>query len=164
MRIFRIVSIVLLIACCVTIFCFSSQNSESSSELSSGITHSVISAIYPHFSELSADKQDKIINIATLIIRKSAHFGIFMILGVFSLMSIISYNRPQKTKKLLISSVFCLLYAISDEVHQLFVSGRSGEIRDVCIDFIGAILGIVLCSILFNRIKFLKVFVGGKDA
>jgi VanZ family protein len=35
-------------------------------------------------------------------------------------------------------------YAVTDEVHQLFVSGRSGEVRDILIDTIAGALGIAL--------------------
>lgn len=39
----------------------------------------------------------------------------------------------------------CILYAISDEFHQLFVPGRGGQIRDVLIDSTGAIVGVAIC-------------------
>ncbi len=164
MRIFRIVSICLVIACCVTIFCFSAQNSQNSGKLSGGITEFVISIIYPDFSEFSEPEQAEIIHNTSFIIRKLAHFSIFLLLGFFSYMSIVSYKKPKRALKVTFSSMFCLLYAISDEFHQLFVPGRSGEVRDVCIDFSGAILGIVICLILFSHIAFLKKFIGDKNA
>lgn len=43
---------------------------------------------------------------------------------------------------ILIPLIICLLYSISDEFHQLFIVGRSGEVRDVLIDTIGALTGI----------------------
>jgi VanZ family protein len=49
------------------------------------------------------------------------------------------------------SLVFCVLYAISDEVHQLFVPGRGAQVTDVMIDSFGAFVGIgvygVICKI-----------------
>lgn len=44
----------------------------------------------------------------------------------------------------ILSWAFCILYAASDELHQLFVPGRAGLITDVCIDSAGALLGILL--------------------
>ena len=41
---------------------------------------------------------------------------------------------------------FTTLYAISDEVHQLLVPGRSGRVVDVFIDMQGVLLG--MCAIL----------------
>ena len=37
-----------------------------------------------------------------------------------------------------------MIYAISDEIHQLFVPGRAGQVRDVLIDSAGSFLGIIL--------------------
>jgi len=48
--------------------------------------------------------------------------------------------------------VFCVLYAISDETHQIFVPGRSAQISDVLIDSVGAIVGILMYLVL-ARIK-----------
>ena len=39
---------------------------------------------------------------------------------------------------------------MADEIHQLFISGRSGEIRDVCIDSLGVITGIIILLIIFK--------------
>jgi len=36
----------------------------------------------------------------------------------------------------------CVLFAISDEVHQLFVPGRGGQVSDVLIDSAGASVGL----------------------
>ena len=38
--------------------------------------------------------------------------------------------------------LICVLYAISDEVHQLFVPDRGGEVKDIIIDSVGATVGI----------------------
>ena len=46
----------------------------------------------------------------------------------------------------IISLIICIVYAITDEVHQLFVFERSGEVRDVLIDSAGSLLGILLTS------------------
>ena len=40
---------------------------------------------------------------------------------------------------------------MTDEIHQLFISGRSGEIRDVCIDSLGVITGIIILLIILIR-------------
>ena len=51
--------------------------------------------------------------------------------------------------------IFCILYAMSDEFHQLFVPGRSGEIRDICIDSLGALLGIIIMTCVISIVKFI---------
>lgn len=51
--------------------------------------------------------------------------------------------------KVLISILVCMIYAITDETHQLFVSGRTEQVLDVLIDTIGSLTSILL-------IKFIK--------
>ena len=43
-----------------------------------------------------------------------------------------------------------MAYSITDEIHQIFVSGRSGEIRDIIVDTCGSTVGILL-NIIINR-------------
>ena len=50
-------------------------------------------------------------------------------------------------------SVICAsIYAISDEVHQIFVDGRSCELRDWAIDTVGAILGAIGFFVIYSII------------
>ena len=59
-------------------------------------------------------------------------------------------------RSLLIVLIVCIIYASFDEVHQLFVDGRSGKITDVLIDSIGALIGLitVLCV---NKLAHCKI-------
>lgn len=52
-------------------------------------------------------------------------------------------TRPSRAQWL-VSLLAGLLYAVSDEVHQLFVSGRAGRVTDVLIDFIGYAAGFAI--------------------
>ena len=45
------------------------------------------------------------------------------------------------------------MYAISDEVHQLFVPGRSGQATDVLIDFSGSLAAILILSSVLYLIR-----------
>lgn len=80
-------------------------------------------------------------DILSFLIRKAAHFFIYALLGISAYMTLHSANikRPQW------SLVICILYACSDELHQLAVSGRSGQLSDVFLDSIGALCGILVC-------------------
>ena len=42
----------------------------------------------------------------------------------------------------MVTLAYCVFYAAIDEIHQLFVPGRSGEIKDVLIDSCGSFIGI----------------------
>lgn len=135
------------------IFCLSSQNAEISSQTSGSVIESVASVFYPGFADMSADAQNEIISNFQFIVRKTAHFSLYAVLGVLSFLSVISYRNLKYRFRLLISAGICLLYAASDEFHQLFIAGRSAEIRDVCIDFCGAALAITALALLARYIK-----------
>ncbi len=76
----------------------------------------------------------------TTFVRKSAHFSIYTCLGILTYVFTSTYNIDKK-KRLIYTITFCFVYACSDEFHQTFVDGRSGEIRDICIDTSGSVFG-----------------------
>lgn len=80
------------------------------------------------------------------IVRKLAHFLEFT--GLSLLFNIALY-QTKKRKMLITATALTSLYAVSDEVHQLFVEGRSCQISDWAIDTAGALLGTVGFLILF---------------
>lgn len=81
------------------------------------------------------------IHLLTVTIRKLAHITEYLILGILTYNVYKNYN-----KSICISILICFLYAISDEIHQIFIPGRSGQITDILIDTIGALLGIILIT------------------
>ncbi len=92
-------------------------------------------------------------------VRKTAHLTEYAILGVLSFLSFSELGRRQARRRMFqfsASLIFCLLYAASDETHQLFVSGRSAAVRDVLIDFLGSVAGvavILLVTLLKDKRK-----------
>lgn len=132
------------------IFGLSSQNADESSETSGSLIASFAEIFYPGFDELTGEEQEQIIGSFQFIARKTAHFSIYGVLGFLSFLTFVSYRRLRLISRLSLSAAVCLAYAISDEIHQLFVAGRSCELRDVCIDFCGALLAITV-SALFSR-------------
>lgn len=69
-----------------------------------------------------------------LIIRKAAHFGAYT---VFFLILVSGPLRGRPYWALLL----CLALASADEIHQLYVPGRTGSAYDVAVDFSGALFG-----------------------
>lgn len=132
------------------IFSLSSQNADESSETSGSLIASLAEIFYPDFDGLTGEEQEQVIGSFQFIARKTAHFSIYGILGFLSFLTFVSYRRLRLILRLSLSAAVCLAYAISDEIHQLFVAGRSCELRDVCIDFCGAMLAITV-SALFSR-------------
>ena len=136
---------ILAITIMVTVFCFSSQKAEESQRTSEGLTKKVLMN-FESFRILSEEQQTEIIKGIQFVVRKGAHFSVYTALGIslFSAM-LLSF----KTKFLwLWSWLTAVLYAISDEVHQFFVPGRSMELRDVLIDSSGALLGILIVVLI----------------
>lgn len=127
------------------IFFFSGQNAAESGGLSGSIVKTLVTFFYgDSFISLPLDKQNEILSIWSLVIRKGAHFSIFGVLGVLSFFSAYSFYKSNYSYLIAIAITF--LYACSDEFHQTFVSGRAGMFTDVLIDTSG---GIVFLAVLF---------------
>ena len=101
-----------------------------------------------HYIAPSIDQQ-----LLTFLVRKGAHIFAYFVLGILMFnalwrvdLSKFKFNRPA-----VLSIIVCALYAASDEFHQLFIIGRSGELRDIMIDSCAAMVGIFIISI-FVRI------------
>lgn len=89
------------------------------------------------------------IELLSLIIRKLAHFTEYLILGFLAINML---NKNDISKKYLLSILICIIYATSDEIHQILVPGRACQIRDVLIDSIGSITGVYLYKLINTKI------------
>lgn len=158
MKCFKAVTIILLISWMILIFSLSAETATESSQTSGGTISLILEIIYPKFSELSIENRQELIAPFQFIVRKSAHFLIYVVLGFLSFLAVAPYEKMLLKYKHLSSGLICLLYAVSDEIHQLFVVGRSCELRDMFIDFSGAVLGISICWLLLRSKIFKKIF------
>jgi len=118
----------------VLIFILSSEVSTISAARSTFLA-GFISSYLPSF--ISVDS-------LVFFVRKSAHIFAYFVLGILIFNVIKDYGKLTFKSVFISSSLFVLLYAITDEIHQLFVQGRSCELRDVLIDFIAGVVGIVI--------------------
>ena len=85
-------------------------------------------------------------------IRQAAHFFEYMILGVLAFQFFKQYISKKILRIAAVSILFCIVYSISDEIHQYFVPGRATDILDVITDTAGSITGI---SIALLSAKFI---------
>lgn len=160
MKTIRIIATILLLVWMAFIFSLSSQNAKTSSGTSGRVIAAVIRIFVEDFDEMSEEEQKEMIAPYQFIVRKGAHFTAYGVLGMLSFLSFITYKSiPFKIRIPLILSV-CLLYSISDEIHQLYVPGRSGEIRDVCIDFCGSLLAVGVLTLIVRKTKLKNMFNG----
>ena len=154
----RIVLLILLFGTFYIIFGFSSQNGEESGGISSRVTEFILekSNTYKNIEE---NRQDEIFERTEKIIRKIAHLSIYALVGSL-LMGLVSTFKLKEKTRILISLILGVLYATSDEIHQLFSPGRSAQITDVYIDTLGVLVGIFVILLfikVFEKMKLQKV-------
>ncbi|MBO4878620.1 MAG: VanZ family protein [Ruminococcus sp.] len=141
----RCVFILLTAAVMILIFLFSCEDSDESSHRSRIATALVTKVLYTDFEELPEERQKEIMDKADHIVRKLAHCTIFAALGFCASCTVGERRIFSRISGGVL--LFCFLYACSDELHQRFVPGRSGEFRDVMIDTSGSLIGILLSFI-----------------
>ena len=89
------------------------------------------------------------------IIRKSAHFSEFALLGCLSLWC--GYLLNKNIVKCLMPAGFVSLFvAVIDEYIQLFSVGRSCEVKDVLLDFTGSVCGAAFFVVIVIIIMLIK--------
>ena len=131
------------------IFKLSAQPGEQSNILSAKVT-TVIVRLAQQF------RPD--VNVVSLnyFIRKCAHFLAYLVLGIIVLFAMRRVGFTGK-KGIGLTLLLCIGYAITDELHQAFVPGRTPKLLDVLIDSSGASLGIgIYLLFVENRWKELK--------
>lgn len=135
----QIIAWLVVILWMLLIFTLSAQPTEQTNKLSIGVTERIMSTE----AAIDIDTSDTSNPIVqwNAVLRKIAHFSLFLLLGV-----LVSYalriSGMKGYKVYLFAALFCILYAGSDELHQMFVPGRNARIFDVLIDTAGAFVGI----------------------
>lgn len=140
----------LIILWMIIIFLLSNQKAQDSKQLSNSfITKTIINIYEMKHGKITEEKKIEIKENYSFIVRKAAHFTIYLVLGL--LVSLVLIGKNLNIKQIIIYGVLiCMAYSITDEIHQIFVSGRSGEIRDIIVDTCGSTVGILL-NIIINR-------------
>lgn len=133
----KLKKIIILIIWMIIIFMFSNQPNSGEE------THSIIEKILPILNKNTID-------VINLIIRKLAHITEYFILAYLSYSLLKEYKLPRK-KEIIICILFCVLYSITDELHQSLVPGRTSAYKDCLIDTIGIILFILTNTIIKNK-------------
>ena len=85
-------------------------------------------------------------------IRKAAHFLEFAVLGILAQIMFGGLCRTWKGS-VLFSIVAGLVIALCDETIQLFVLGRTGQVKDIWLDLSGAMSGALLTTVVRFFIK-----------
>lgn len=128
---------ILVLLIMAMIFFFSAQNANESSLLSGRFVSLFIKFFVKNYDLMDPTRQLAFKNLLSSVLRECAHCAEFGILGI-SLMLHLKNFKKKFAYVFLIGAV----YSVSDEIHQIFVPGRTCQFMDVMIDCIGLFLGI----------------------
>ena len=144
---------ILVIVWMGVIFSFSAREADESAAMSHSVGKEIGRLFVPEFRSWSDDRQEQFAERIDFPVRKCAHASEYAVLGVLILGTAYSFCGDQENKIRIISWCIGTVYAATDEFHQLFVPGRSCQVRDVCIDSAGVMAGIFLFSMIKHKIK-----------
>ena len=130
------VSLIIVIALLILIFCLSHESGEDSTETSGWFTN-LLNFIFPF--ELSE-----------AFVRTMAHFSEFACLSFF-----VNNLFVAKKEKLcpVIACALSFIYAVTDEIHQIFVPGRACQFQDMMVDLAGIVSGMAVYVVIYALVK-----------
>ncbi|MDF2538325.1 MAG: hypothetical protein K0S76_1346 [Herbinix sp.] len=131
------------------IFMYSSKPAVNSDESSMFYANQILD-VYEKITgnEIEGAEREKNLEDINHIVRKSAHFIEYGVLACFVAFHFFVSKR-KRIHILLLATAISAIYAATDEFHQLFVSGRSGQMKDVLLDSSGAFTGaLTFCLII----------------
>lgn len=135
-KVIRAILLALIISVMVIIFALSAQDSNDSGMASGWLTETIF-----FFLGIDGDSitEEEFIKIEGFI-RSAAHFSEYALLAFLAAFLLKTYSLSA-LPVLGFSVAFSSLYAITDEIHQIFVPGRAAQISDWLVDTSGALAG-----------------------
>ena len=145
---------ILCIIWMLVIFWFSAQVADDSQEMSDFFVH-LLDAVF----SLDIMRNEIIRDMTSFLVRKAAHMSEYAVLAILFGLTIREYKKEpwlllalaataDGIAGLFLARAATAAYAATDEFHQLFVPGRSGQLKDVLIDTAGGALGLVLLALI----------------
>lgn len=132
------------------IFCFSAQPADVSTGTSLRVGMTIGKMSVPDFSKLTKEEQMDYAKKIEFPVRKMAHATEYAILGC--LLTNLCLTFPMR-KAYMWGWLMGSAYAATDEFHQLFVPGRSGQMTDVMLDSVGCLAGCLLIYLILCIVK-----------
>ncbi len=143
----RKIFLILMILWMAAIFAFSSRSGDESAQDSYHAGILIGEVIIPGFEEWTSEKQLQFAETIDHPVRKTAHAAEYAILGLLAAGACISSkNSTLNIRDILYPWFIASGYAAADEFHQLFVTGRSGQVSDVLLDSAGALAGLLVLT------------------
>ena len=148
----RILLTAMTAAVMVMIFFFSRETAVKSDATSGMISSRLIRILYPDFAGYPAEQQQKIYDSIQYIVRKTAHYTEYALLGFLMRLCLESWFGKRRWLTP-VSWAGSTAYAVSDELHQLLIEGRSGQWTDILLDSAGAMTGALLAALMLYLIQ-----------
>lgn len=136
----RFLSLLTVFLIVAVIYRFSAQSGEDSHEVSRFLARKV-------YALLIKVNPDITLSMVDFILRKTAHFTLYFILGC----AMCGVSDAKNVKTLIIDLILCMVFAASDEFHQVFSFGRTARVADIFLDSCGAGTGIYIAFLLKKR-------------
>ena len=133
----------------INIFTFSSETGVESTSRSDRLIIRISERVLNR--KLTQKEKETYTGKYVVLVRKTAHFTLYFLLGVFFISFLKEFNLDNK-KLLLYTIIFVFIYSCSDEIHQLFINERSGEILDVIIDTLGGTTSSIIYILLRRKL------------
>lgn len=154
---------VLAIVWMCIIFGFSAQTKEESGAVSESVTYHMVSSTRTFFHlDISDERVKEIADAIEGFVRKMAHMTEYGVLSVLLFIWLGQWEMSSLRRGATASGA-AAVYAATDEIHQVFVAGRSGRFSDVCIDTAGAILGIMLFLLIVKMVTAIRALRGKRE-
>ena len=162
-----LISWLIVVAWAIVIFNFSGMDYYESNRLSGYATTKIIESTatnrpntnqninkeIDNQEEVAVQKQNKIKSLHYYV-RKGAHASIYFVLAILIVIALY-ISGLRDIRAYLVAILICFLYACTDEFHQVFVPGRTGQFKDVIIDTIGGAVGIILMMAMSSMARFI---------
>ena len=139
--ILSIIILIFAILWAVGIYKLSSMNTQNSN----GKSTDIIAIFIEDTLEVTNAKLARVSQLINAPMRKVMHASVYLVLAF---LAIVFFNVLMNNKHYWIALILTLIvsigFAVSDEIHQTYVSGRMGQFLDVVIDTMGALVGIFI--------------------
>ena len=156
----KTISWIIVIIWAIVIFVMSSMNTNESNNSSKHVINNVVEKTVETTNGLgitdkhpSKNKMDQVIEKLNYPLRKAAHASEYFIFTILILIAL-KNSGVKGNKRFIIALVICFIYACTDEYHQTFVNGRTGQFSYTLIDNFG---GFVSCLMYTFMMKINKI-------
>lgn len=129
------------------LFLLSSQTAAESTVLSGDTIRALLMILKPEYLDMSALQQSQLVAGMQHLVRNAAHVLSYFVLAILCMIALRQHHLKTGQQAAL-TLLLCIGYALTDEMHQLFVAGRAFEFTDLGLDLCGTLTGLAVALIV----------------